>query len=85
MRARLRVGEIALACGFDDVSYLNPAFRRRFGALPTQFRGRGGRAPGEVPQRVQTKMRSSPCRSSACSSVRRWRSPSSGENLISLT
>lgn len=36
--ARLKVSEIALACGFNDVSYFNQAFRRRFGAAPTQFR-----------------------------------------------
>lgn len=37
---RLKVSEIALACGFNDVSYFNQAFRRRFGGAPTQFRGR---------------------------------------------
>jgi AraC-like DNA-binding protein len=39
---RLRVSEIALACGFNDVSYFNRSFRRRFGASPTQFRGQSG-------------------------------------------
>jgi AraC-like DNA-binding protein len=37
---RLRISEIALACGFSEVSYFNRCFRRRFGASPTQFRGR---------------------------------------------
>lgn len=37
-RQRLKVSEIALACGFSDVSYFNQAFRRRFGASPTQLR-----------------------------------------------
>jgi AraC-like DNA-binding protein len=36
---RLKIGEIAEACGFNDVSYFNRCFRRRFGASPTQFRG----------------------------------------------
>jgi AraC-like DNA-binding protein len=37
---RLKVSEIAYACGFNEISYFNQAFRRRFGASPTQFRGR---------------------------------------------
>lgn len=41
---------------------------------------------GEVADyRVQIKIRSSPCRASAWFSVKRCRSPSSGENLISST
>jgi AraC-like DNA-binding protein len=40
---RLKVSEIAYACGFNEVSYFNRCFRRRFGASPTQFRG--NRAP----------------------------------------
>lgn len=36
---RLKVSEIAYACGFNDISYFNQAFRRRFGASPGQFRG----------------------------------------------
>jgi AraC-like DNA-binding protein len=39
---RLRVSEIAEAAGFNEVSYFNRCFRRRFGASPMQFRGRGG-------------------------------------------
>jgi AraC-like DNA-binding protein len=39
---RLKVSEIALACGFNEISYFNQAFRRRFGASPTQFRGASG-------------------------------------------
>jgi AraC-like DNA-binding protein len=39
---RLKVSDIALACGFNDVSYFNRSFRRRFGASPTQLRGTGG-------------------------------------------
>ena len=37
-----KVSEIAYACGFNEVSYFNRCFRRRFGASPTQFRGAGG-------------------------------------------
>lgn len=33
------VSDIALACGFNEVSYFNRCFRRRFGASPTQYRG----------------------------------------------
>jgi transcriptional regulator GlxA family with amidase domain len=36
---RLRVGEIAAACGFNEIPHFNRRFRRRFGATPTQFRG----------------------------------------------
>jgi transcriptional regulator GlxA family with amidase domain len=36
---RTRICEIALACGFNEVSYFNRCFRRRFGASPTQYRG----------------------------------------------
>ncbi|HEY4404442.1 MAG TPA: AraC family transcriptional regulator [Xanthobacteraceae bacterium] len=37
----LKVIEIALACGFGDISYFNRCFRRRFGASPSEFRGSG--------------------------------------------
>jgi AraC-like DNA-binding protein len=39
----LNVSEIALACGFNEVSYFNRCFRRRFAASPTQLRGAEGR------------------------------------------
>ncbi|HVZ54311.1 MAG TPA: AraC family transcriptional regulator [Pseudolabrys sp.] len=35
----MRIIEIAFACGFNDVSYFNRCFRRRFGDAPTQWRG----------------------------------------------
>lgn len=35
-----RIGEIAFACGFNDLSYFNRCFRRRFGLTPTAARGR---------------------------------------------
>ena len=37
---RLKVGEIAAACGFNEIPHFNRCFRRRFGATPTQVRGR---------------------------------------------
>ena len=40
---RLKVSDIAFACGFGNVSYFNQRFRRRFGVSPTQCRG-GGRS-----------------------------------------
>jgi AraC-like DNA-binding protein len=36
---RRKVIEIALACGFGDISYFNRCFRRRFGASPSAFFG----------------------------------------------
>jgi AraC-like DNA-binding protein len=45
---RLKVIEIAYACGFNEVSHFNRRMRARFGCSPTQFRGRGnGGANGE--------------------------------------
>ena len=35
---KMKVSQIAFACGFNDVSYFNHSFRRRFGASPTQYR-----------------------------------------------
>ena len=40
---RMRVGDIALNCGFNEVSYFNRCFRRRFGCSPMQYRGGDGR------------------------------------------
>ena len=39
---RMKIGEIAEACGFNEIPYFNRRFRRRFGASPTQYRGRSG-------------------------------------------
>ncbi len=36
---RKRVSDIAYACGFNEVSYFNRCFRRRFGCAPTDYRG----------------------------------------------
>lgn len=38
---RMKIGEIAEACGFNEIPYFNRCFRRRFGASPTQYRGSG--------------------------------------------
>lgn len=35
---RLKIGEIALASGFNEISYFNQRYRRRFGETPTQSR-----------------------------------------------
>ena len=36
---RLKVSDVAFACGFNEVSYFNRCFRRRFSASPTEYRG----------------------------------------------
>jgi AraC-like DNA-binding protein len=36
---RLKVSDIALACGFNGIAYFNQCFRRRFGASPKAYRG----------------------------------------------
>jgi transcriptional regulator GlxA family with amidase domain len=41
-RDLLKIVDIAIACGFNEVSHFNRQFRRRFGASPTQYRGRDG-------------------------------------------
>jgi AraC-like DNA-binding protein len=38
---RLKISDIAYACGFNEVSYFNRCFRRRFGSTPGEFRGGG--------------------------------------------
>jgi AraC-like DNA-binding protein len=39
-RAQGRISDIAFDCGFNDLSYFNRCFRRRFGLTPTAARGR---------------------------------------------
>jgi AraC-like DNA-binding protein len=41
----LRIIEVAFASGFNDVSYFNRCFKRRFGGAPTQWRSERGHAP----------------------------------------
>jgi AraC-like DNA-binding protein len=36
--AALKVSDVALSCGFNEVSYFHRCFRRRFGASPALFR-----------------------------------------------
>jgi AraC-like DNA-binding protein len=35
-----RISDIAFDCGFNDLSYFNRCFRRRFGLTPTAARAR---------------------------------------------
>jgi AraC-like DNA-binding protein len=39
----LKITEIAYACGFNDISYFNRAFRHRFGMTPSDARGNARR------------------------------------------
>ncbi|MGY8661517.1 AraC family transcriptional regulator [Bradyrhizobium sp. UFLA05-109] len=39
-RSEGRISDVAFACGFNDLSYFNRSFRRRFGLTPTAARGR---------------------------------------------
>jgi AraC-like DNA-binding protein len=36
--AAMRIGAVAYAAGFADISYFNRSFRRRFGLTPTAAR-----------------------------------------------
>lgn len=36
--AHLTIAQVAHACGFNDISYFNRAFRRHFSATPTDVR-----------------------------------------------
>jgi AraC-like DNA-binding protein len=35
-----RISDIAFDCGFNDLSYFNRSFRRRFGLTPSAARGK---------------------------------------------
>ena len=37
---RMKIIDVAFACGFNEVSYFNRSFRRRYGASPTALRGK---------------------------------------------
>ncbi len=39
-KGECRISDVAFACGFNDLSYFNRCFRRRFGLTPTGARGR---------------------------------------------
>jgi len=34
----LKISDVALSCGFNELSYFHRSFRRRFGASPARFR-----------------------------------------------
>ena len=53
--ARLKVSDIVLSCGFNEVSYFNRCFRRHFGLSPTQYRGRDDGMPGGKPKRAPAR------------------------------
>ena len=44
--AHLTIAQLARACGFNDISYFNRAFRRQFGATPTDTREEKSLSPG---------------------------------------
>jgi AraC-like DNA-binding protein len=43
------IGDIAYSCGFGDLSHFNHAFRRRYGATPSEVRRGGGLAGNRDP------------------------------------
>ena len=45
--AHLTIAQLAHACGFNDISYFNRAFRRHFGATPTGVREDKSTSPAE--------------------------------------
>jgi AraC-like DNA-binding protein len=44
MRAALTISSIAFESGFGDLSYFNRAFRRQYGAAPSEIRSAVGKA-----------------------------------------
>lgn len=47
------ISAVALMCGFNDVSYFNRAFRKRYGCTPSDLRS-GRQAPHSGPERDGT-------------------------------
>jgi AraC-like DNA-binding protein len=47
------ISAVALMCGFNDVSYFNRAFRKRYGCTPSDLRS-GRHAPHSGPERYGT-------------------------------
>jgi AraC-like DNA-binding protein len=41
----IRILEVALSCGFNEVSHFNRRFRRRFGDTPSSYRGKASASP----------------------------------------
>ena len=50
-----RISDIAFGCGFNDLSYFNRCFRRRFGQTPTAARGVACSAGRRFVIRIRTK------------------------------
>jgi len=44
----LKISDVALSCGFNELSYFHRCFRKRFGASPAKFRERAVRRAGDV-------------------------------------
>jgi AraC-like DNA-binding protein len=44
----MKIGDIALLCGFNEISYFNRCFRRQFGESPRAYRGTRG--SGSMPR-----------------------------------
>ena len=51
-----RISDIAFGCGFNDLSYFNRCFRRRFGQTPTAARGVACSAGRRFVIRIRTKL-----------------------------
>ena len=52
------VTQIALKCGFENLSYFNRLFRRKFGVTPGQYRGEkegAAQTPGESHDKPMSK------------------------------
>lgn len=43
LRRSLRIADLAMECGFGDVSYFNRIFKKRVGVTPTEYRRAGAR------------------------------------------
>jgi AraC-like DNA-binding protein len=39
----LKISDVALSCGFNEMSYFHRCFRKRFGVTPAKFRARAAR------------------------------------------
>ena len=51
-----RISDIAFGCGFNDLSYFNRCFRRRFGQTPMAARGVACSAGRRFVIRIRTKL-----------------------------
>ena len=46
---KTKISEIAMACGFDNLSYFSRSFYERFHATPSEYRKNGDRRPDATP------------------------------------